>query len=130
MESDAMAERFAQFEAVMKVAAERERIDEILRSAAEPSEEFLKENGIFEEIKELRRLLAEEEAAENAEKHPPKEWFDKFHADCKMLGEALWEKGGCDMLHYAIDTFVPRAQKTTMDRGFDGVGRGDDVWGA
>ena len=125
-----MAEREARFVAEMKVVAERQRMEEIKRSASEPSEAMLKANGIFEEINELRRLLAEEAAVESGEEYPSEEWLEKFRADRKKLGEALWAKGGCDMLQYVIETFVPRAQRSTIDYGFNGVGRGNDVWGA
>jgi len=106
---------------------EIDRMEELRRKACEPSDAVLTTMGITEEINELRRLLAEEDAIERCGGCPPKTQFDKFIDDRKKLGQALWDKGGHEMLRFVIATFVPRAQRGVLERGFNGVGRTNDV---
>lgn len=53
----------------------------------------------------------------------------KWMSDCQSVGAEIHEQGGCVLMRWAVEKFVPRDQHCVFDAGFDKVGNDADRWG-
>lgn len=88
--------------------------------------------GIVPQVLEITHLVKRDDLIQKGqiEEHTTltkvcAEWM----SDCRRVGADIHAKGGCSLMYWAVEKFVPRDQHCVFDAGFEGVGNDADRWG-
>lgn len=83
---------------------------------------------ILEHIATVKDLVKRCDAINTGKTEYSAELCLSWRSDCRNVGTVIHEQGGCDLMMWVVDAFVPRVMHCNFDQGFDGVGTGGDLW--
>ena len=109
------------------LARQRAEADDVLRRAAEPSDEELRyfalcRYDVLSEVHAIRELLASDRMIISRTLEPTDALMNALVAKGRRVGQSLFDKGGFQLMKWVVDTFVPPMQHLMMEHAFSGVG--------
>ena len=120
------------YDALLKVASkiraqeaarEKGRVEALARNTR-----LAAEHDISEQIAIVCDLVKRCDCINSGETEYSEEACRSWISNCNKAGQVIHKKGGCDLMRWVIEKFVPRAMHCNFDQGFNGIGTEGGKW--